>query len=74
MIPLSLHIDDWEIPSECIKLNKPLGEGCFGEVYLGQLQEDFTSPKLKSYMRHHINRPMVAVKLLKGVMDVWING
>ena len=67
VIPLSLQIDAWEIPSECIKLDQPLGEGCFGEVYLGQLREDFTSPRLTSYMRHHSNRPLVAVKLLKGM-------
>ena len=58
-------IDRWEIPVDVIECHHPLGEGCFGEVYLGHLREDFSSPAFTSYLRQQSGRPYVAIKLLK---------
>ena len=60
-----LHTDQWEIPMDVIQFDHLLGEGCFGEVYLGRLREDFTSPMLTSHFRQSNNKGFVAIKLLK---------
>jgi uncharacterized membrane protein len=61
----SLHTDKWEIPSEAIMCDRQLGEGCFGEVYVGYFREDFSNPALTSYLTQNKDRPYVAIKLLK---------
>lgn len=64
-LAFSLHTDQWEIPMDVIQFDHLLGEGCFGEVYLGRLREDFTSPMLTSHFRQSNNKGFVAIKLLK---------
>ena len=61
----SLHSDKWEMPSECITMHKKIGEGCFGEVFRGEIIGECLTPQLKTYMRRNIAQHYVAVKQLK---------
>lgn len=58
-------LDEWEIPIEAIEFDQLLGEGCFGEVYLGSLSEEYISQALTSFFRQTDSRGFVAIKLLK---------
>ena len=64
-LTFSLHTDEWEIPFDMIEFDHLLGEGCFGEVYLGRLKQEFTSTVLTAYFRQDNTNGFVAIKLLK---------
>ena len=61
----SIHSDEWEMPSECIRMNKKIGEGCFGEVFRGEITGECLTPQLRTYMRRNNDQHYVAVKQLK---------
>ena len=61
----SIHSDEWEMPSECIRADKKIGEGCFGEVFRGEITGECLTPQLKTYMRRNNNKHYVAIKQLK---------
>ena len=57
----SLPVDQWEISPDQIIMDKQLGSGNFGEVFLGKLIGAITTPGVGTY----IGTRSVAVKLLK---------
>ena len=57
----TLPIDQWEISPEQIIMDKQLGSGNFGEVFLGKLIGTITTPGVGTY----IGTRSVAVKLLR---------
>ena len=59
-----LYPDEWEVPAQCIVIQKKLGEGEFGEVFQGVACGDFScNKKLTNYSKQ---RSFLAVKMLKG--------
>ena len=57
-------LDKWEIPSNEIIIKELLGEGAFGEVYMGIIKCPIISPKRRSSMNRSIFTS-VAIKRLK---------
>ena len=56
--------DKWEIPSKEIVVKELLGEGVFGEVYMGIIKCPIISPRRRASMHKSIFTS-VAIKLLK---------
>ena len=56
--------DKWEIPSKEIIIKELLGEGVFGEVYMGIIKCPIVSPQRWASMHKSIFTS-VAIKLLK---------
>lgn len=59
--------DQWEIPMECLVFDQLLGEGCFGEVFLGSIIDDQFNGTLIRQQTTLMGegRGFVAIKLLK---------
>ena len=58
------QLDDWEIPASDVIINERLGEGCFGEVFMGVVKGRINNPKVQASLKGVVC-PTVAVKLLK---------
>ena len=59
-----LQPDEWEIPANEVIMEKPLGEGAFGEVFKGIVKCPIVNPKVPSSVKSSICTH-VAIKLLK---------
>ena len=59
---LEYPLDDWELHPSDIVMGDMLGEGAFGEVYVGYLMERGKSSKVQR------NNTTVAIKILNGMM------
>lgn len=56
--------DEWEIPSKSVIITKRLGEGCFGEVFKGEIK-GFKNTHIISYQSRQDKERSVAIKVLK---------
>ncbi len=57
--------DEWEVPAKSVILSERLGEGCFGEVFKGEIM-GFMNTHLISYQSRNMKGKLfVAVKVLK---------
>lgn len=45
--------DAWEIPRESLRLEVKLGQGCFGEVWMGKNPELFFCHFFSHRLKHH---------------------
>ncbi|XP_065681617.1 mast/stem cell growth factor receptor Kit isoform X2 [Hydra vulgaris] len=72
-----LSVDDWEIFPENFVLDKKVGEGAFGTVFIAKINHKILTKRLKTYHKYSIVSPdikedyaiNVAVKLLKDSAD-----
>ena len=56
--------DEWELPAKSVIITKRLGEGCFGEVFKGEIK-GFTNTHIISYQSRQDKERSVAIKVLK---------
>ena len=61
----SLPVDEWEISPEQIIMDKQLGSGNFGEVFLGKLIGNIATPGVGPYSTNRC----AAVKLLRSELE-----
>ena len=63
-VSLKSPLDEWEIPASEVIMEKPLGEGAFGEVYKGVVKCPIVNPKVRPLVENALCTS-VAIKLLK---------
>ncbi len=57
-------LDEWELAATEVIVDRPLGEGAFGEVFKGVIKGPLRNPKISPVLKQSIGIP-VAIKLLK---------